>query len=300
MKPDPAQKKKLFFGIFGGLLAAVLLVAAVVFSLESGVEPSPSGGTYSGLPVPENELLIDDLYEGEVLIPKFDLPKNRYDTEKFREKDGFLRYGDGKAKLGVDVSEFQGEVDWNAVKAAGIDFAIVRLGYRGMTQGLLFMDEFFERNLQGAKDAGLDVGVYFFSQAVTEAEALDEAEFVLDALNGRELRYPVAFDWELPVGGQSEEELRAQDADGAEVARFGAAFCEKIQEGGYTPCVYTNKHCAYEFFDLDQWKDYDLWYAEYQNAPSLYYDFRMWQYTDSGTVPGIEGGVDLNICFNRY
>lgn len=301
MQVDPVQKKKLFWGILGGLAGLLLLVGAVVLALESGGGPqaSPSG---SGIVVPEGELLIDDLYEGQTLIPKFDRDLNRYDPKKFVKKDGYLRYDSAEARLGVDVSEYQGSVDWNAVKNAGMDFAILRLGWRGSTQGLLNVDENFEQNFEGATNAGLFAGVYFFSQAVSVSEAEAEADFVIQTLNGRKLAYPVVFDWETPMASESipEEDLRAYGMDGAEVTEFAKAFCDKIREAGYTPCVYTNKSMAYEFFDLEELKDYDLWYAEYQDAPSLYYDFRLWQYTEEGQVPGIDGGVDINICFKPY
>ncbi len=297
-----ARKKKLLFALLGGLAALVVILIIVTVALGSGREGGPAGDTFSGEPVPEDELLVSDIYNGESLIPKFDLPLNRYDPKKFKKKDGFLCYDDSSARLGVDVSEYQGEIDWAAVKEAGVDFAILRLGYRGMTKGFLNVDETFEQNYRGAADAGLSVGVYFFSQAVSQAEAEAEADFVLETLNGRKLEYPVAFDWETPVPSEKlpAEKLRAYDVAGDQAAEFGAAFCERIREGGYTPCVYTNKHLAYSFFDLDQWKDYDLWYAEYQDVPSLYYGFRMWQYTEDGKIPGVEGSVDLNICFKSY
>lgn len=299
MKLEPEQQKKIFRIALCALAGVLILVGAVMLALESGGE---QGGTgfYSGVSVPDNELLVSDIYEGETLIPKFELPENKYDMEKFKKgEDGYLRYDDWNARLGVDVSEYQGDVDWNKVKEAGIDFAILRLGYRGMTQGFLNVDETFEQNFQGATDAGLFVGVYFFSQAVSEAEARAEADFVIETLDGRKLAYPVMFDWEQPTAS-SGENLRASHVKGDEAARYGAVFCERIKEAGYRPAVYTNKYLAYEFFDLSQWKDYDLWYAEYQDVPSMHYDFRMWQYTDCGQVPGIEGGVDMNICFKPY
>lgn len=297
MQLEPEQKKKLVILIAGAVCAVVLLVGCVILALgvgDGGGAPLQSGG----VSVPDNELLVSDLYDGPVLIPKFDLKKSEIDLKKLTEQDGVRRYDDRNARLGVDVSEFQGQIDWNAVKEAGVDFAMIRLGYRGTTQGMLFLDEYFEQNLQGASDAGLDVGVYFFSQAVTEAEAKAEAQFVLDTLGARELQYPVAFDWELPVS--TDESFRVQDVKGEDAAKYGAAFCKEIEAAGYTPIVYTNKYSAYEFFDLDQWKAYDFWYAEYHEQPSFYYDCRMWQYTDEGTVPGIEVGVDLNICFRAY
>lgn len=301
MRLEPAQKKKLFLSLLGGLAAVIVIVASVAIALGSG-SPGTVSETFSGEAIPDGELLIDDLYEGETLIPKFDLPLNKYDVKKFTEKDGLIRYDDSNARLGVDVSEYQGNIDWAQVKSAGIDFALLRLGYRGTTQGLLNVDEKFEQNFEGATGAGLFVGVYFFSQAVSEAEAQAEADFVIETLNGRKTAYPIVFDWEPPIPSEQlpAEKLRAHNVDGGDVTKFGAAFCERIKEAGYRPCVYTNKYMAYEFFDLEQWKDYDLWYAEYQKAPSLYYDFRIWQYTETGSVPGIEGGVDVNICFKPY
>lgn len=302
MKLEPKLKKKLYLGALCGLAAVLLIVGAVVLALGSGGEPRAVDKNGSSVSVPDNELLVSDIYEGDVLIPKFDLKKNRYDLKKFVKKDGFLRYDDPGARLGVDVSDYQGNVDWTAVKNAGMDFAILRLGWRGSTQGLLHVDETFEQNFENATDAGLFVGVYFFSQAVTEAEAEAEADFVVETLNGRKVAYPVVFDWETPMPSEQipQEDLRAYDMDGEEVTKIAKAFCERVKAAGYTPCVYTNKSMAYEFFDLSELSAYDLWYAEYQDAPSLYYDFRIWQYTDAGTVPGIEGGVDMNICFKPY
>lgn len=164
--------------------------------------------------------MVSDLYEGERYVPKFDYPLNEYDTEGFTEQNGFIQYPG--AVLGVDVSEHQGDIDWQAVRGAGVEFAILRVGYRGMTEGGLNVDATFEQNYQGAVDAGLQVGVYFFSQAVSEEEAREEANFVLQTLNGRELAYPVVFDWETPIPSEElpAEDLRAYDISGEEVTRF--------------------------------------------------------------------------------
>lgn len=280
--------------------AVALVVVAVVVALSlvgGGSQPEETGPQ-----VPDDMLLVNDIYEGQRLVPKFDLALNEYDTDKFVEEGNFLTYDDGKAVLGVDVSEHQGTIDWKAVKDAGMEFAILRIGYRGMTEGLLNVDATFEQNYQGALDAGLKVGVYFFSQAVTQEEAQAEADYVLETLNGRELSYPIVFDWETPIPSEDlpAEDLRAYDMSGEEVTGFSKAFCQRIEKQGYTACVYTNKHMAYNCFDLEELKDYALWYAEYQPAPSLYYNFRLWQYSASGNVPGISGSVDLNICFEPY
>lgn len=283
------------------LVALVIVSAALVYILHSA-EPEPEPAS-SGPAIPDNMLLVEDLYEGQQLIPKYDLPVCQYEYEKFKDEGRFIRYDDGKALRGIDVSEFQGHIDWAQVKATEVvDFAFIRAGYRGMTQGLLVTDEYFEENYQGATDAGIPIGLYFFSQAISEAEAIAEADYVLTLLDGRDLTYPIVFDWENPVPSETlpAESLRAYDAQGADVARYGAAFCKRIEEEGYKPCFYTNKNMAYKFFDMDAVKDYPIWLAEYQKAPSLYYNFRIWQYTDSGTLSGINTPVDMNICFEPY
>lgn len=290
--------------IFLICVAALLVVAAVIscaLILRGETGREGEGSESSGLLIPPGYLLVHDIYEGERLVPEFDLPQNRYSLEKFQESDGVVTYQDGKAVLGVDVSEHQENIDWDQVSEAGVEFAMLRLGHRGYTEGLLYVDEAFEQNFEGATAAGLDVGVYFFSQAVTEEEAEKEAEFVLETLGSRELAYPVVFDWERPFPSEelSAEDLRAYACTGDEISRFAVAFCERIKKAGKTPMVYFNKTMAYDMLDLSLWKDYDFWYAEYQPAPSLYYHFRMWQFTDSATVPGI-GTVDMNICFTPY
>ena len=284
-------------------LAVVLITLFIVF-LTSGQEdepPAPSSSGVEGPVIPEGMRLFEDLYEGEVIIPDFDVPDNKLDFEGFTTgPEGRLEYKG--AVLGVDVSEFQGEVDWYAVKAAGVQFAMLRTGYRGMTQGLLKEDQSFRQHLEEAANAGLDLGVYFFSQAVTPEEAKAEAEFVVEQLEGVELTYPVVFDWEDPVPTEElpANTLRAYGLSGQVVSQCAQAFCQTVKKAGYTPCVYFNKHQAYFFYDLDLVKDYDFWYAEYNPLPACCYGFRMWQYSDSGTIPGIETTVDLNLCFKPY
>ena len=202
------------------------------------------------------------------------------------EKDG------KRAKTGVDVSIYQGEVDWPAVAADGIDFAILRVGYRGYTEGGLFPDQTFAQNLQGALDAGLEVGVYFFSQAITPEEAEEEADYILEALGGRKITYPVAFDWEPITPG---ENARTDGLDGAALTRCAVAFCKRVEKAGLRPAVYFNQTQAYLRYDLRELADYDLWLAEYGVRPDFYYRFDLWQYTHTGTAAGIKGDVDLNL-----
>lgn len=292
------QIKKLSI-ICGGVALAVVLITVliVVLTRESGPE-EPSEPSRI---IPEGMRLVNDIYNGEIIVPDFEIPENTYDHSGFTDGgDGFRRY-EGAA-VGIDVSEFQGEIDWYAVKAAGVEFAIIRAGYRGMTQGLLAEDSRFEANMQGSSSADMKRGVYFFSQAVTEKEAEAEADFVVDLLAGTKLEYPVVFDWEQPnpTEDMPQNTLRAYDCTGETVTKCAAAFCKRIQEAGYIPCVYFNKNQAYSFYDLEALKDFDFWYAEYNELPSICYNFRTWQYSESGSIPGIGVSVDLDICMNPY
>ena len=229
------------------------------------------------------------------LTPLEGMPLNPYDREDFSlDQRGRVVYSHrGKqAKTGIDVSVYQKEIDWQAVAEDGIDFAILRLGYRGYTEGGLFLDQYFDQNLQGALDAGLEVGVYFFSQAVTPEEAEAEADYVLEALGGREISYPVAFDWEPIAPGNN---ARTDGLDNDVLTRCAAAFCQRIQEAGLRPAVYFNQSLGYLRYDLRELTDHDLWLAEYDDVPDFYYHFDLWQYTHTGRVAGIEGDVDLDL-----
>lgn len=220
--------------------------------------------------------------------------RNTYIPQAFVQgENGWISYPD--ALQGVDVSVYQGEIDWQAVADAGVDFAIIRVGYRGYSQGGLQMDERFRENMDGALAAGLDVGVYFFSQATSVLEAEEEADFVLSAVRGYPIKYPVAFDWEFIDGA----EARTDGMDGDTVTQCAAAFCELVSVAGYTPMVYFNQELGYLFYQLDQLDASQFWLAEYDTKPDFFYDFEMWQYTHTGAVPGIQGNVDLNLAFRR-
>ncbi len=222
-----------------------------------------------------------------------------YDTAQFTlDENGFVTYGDDPEahEVGVDVSEHQGEIDWQAVAEAGIDFAIIRIGGRLMQSGTIFEDKYFRANLEGAKAAGLKVGVYFFSQALNAQEGLEEAEFVLGLLDGVELDYPVVCDWEY-LGGNT---ARTYGAEPAEITAGIDAFCARVEEAGYRGMLYFNAYCGYIKMDLRELTDYDFWYAQYSDVPSYRYHFQMWQYSSSGQVDGIDSDVDLNLCLTPY
>ena len=222
-----------------------------------------------------------------------------YDTAQFTlDENGFVTYGDDPEayEVGVDVSEHQGEIDWQAVAEAGIDFAVIRIGGRLMQSGTIFEDKHFRANLEGAKAAGLKVGVYFFSQALNAQEGLQEAEFVLGLLDGVELDYPVVCDWEY-LGGNT---ARTYGAEPAEITAGIDAFCAQVEEAGYRGMLYFNAYCGYIKMDLRELTDYDFWYAQYSDVPSYRYHFQMWQYSSSGQVDGIDSDVDLNLCLTPY
>lgn len=198
-----------------------------------------------------------------------------------------------EAVTGIDISSHQGDVDWAAVAGDGIDFAMLRIGNRGYSQGGLKQDANFEANYTGAVENGLNAGVYFFSQAISVEEAVEEAEFVLSILNGRALQMPVVFDWEEIT----DDVARTDEVDTATVTACAIAFCQRIREAGYEAAVYCNGMVGYFRYDIAQLEHLPVWYAEYKAWPSFAYAFEMWQYSNTGTVAGIRGNVDLNLYF---
>ena len=236
----------------------------------------------------------DYIHFSSHVLEKLDgVPVNRYDNAAFVKTDGRMEYvgGDRASLAGVDVSSHQGTVDWAKVAADGIDFVIIRCGGRYYGSGKVFEDKQFKSNIQGALDAGLQVGVYFFSQATNQTEALEEAQFVLDTIADYPVDGPVVFDWEN-IGTDS---ARTDGMTSAQVTAAANAFCQTVEEAGYQPMIYFNQYIGYLLYDLDQVVQYPFWLAEYNAVPSFYYDFEMWQYTSSGSVSGISGKVDRNV-----
>ncbi len=222
--------------------------------------------------------------------------ENSYDAAGFYEEGGFKRYRstDTVASVGVDVSSHQQEIDWELVAANGVEFAMIRVGYRGYTEGEIQPDDYFKQNIEGALAAGLDVGVYFFSQALNEEEALEEADFVLSQIQDYSLSYPVIFDWE-----DIQADARTDGMDQLTLTACAAAFCQKIEAAGYRAGIYFNQRFGYEEFDLQSLQDYVFWLAEYNETPSFSYHFQLWQYCNDGRVDGIKTDVDLNLAFLR-
>ncbi len=221
---------------------------------------------------------------------------NPYASEAFSLEDGILSYSAAETRFGIDVSSHQDDVDWAAVKADGVEFVMIRVGYRGSTEGRLYVDNRFYEYMDSAAAAGLDIGIYFFSQATSLAEAREEAEQVVDWLGGYDIRYPVVYDWER----SHDDGSRTLGVTGDVVTECCAAFCARMREAGYTPMVYFNLDLAYMYYDLSALDGVDFWLAEYEQAPTFRYDFQMLQYSAYGDVDGIDGDVDLNLCFKAY
>lgn len=195
-------------------------------------------------------------------------------------------------KLGIDVSKWNGEIDWEVVKAEGVDFAIIRCGYRGSSSGWLLEDPYFYKNLIGAKKAGIKVGLYFFTQATNLVEAVEEASMVVSLLGDTEIDYPVFIDTE-GAGGNG----RADNLDPGTRTAVVNAFCQTIQNAGLDAGVYSGRNWFYNNLIVDEMDAPNVWLAEYRQTPLYEGRYDMWQYTSSGAVAGIEGRVDLNVSY---
>lgn len=236
---------------------------------------------------------------GEITVKKVEGAElNTYDPAFLQNNaNGYYEYVvDGKvtSEVGVDLAEYQGDVDFSAVKASGVDYVILRIGGRYYSdEGALYEDGRFDSYYEQAKNAGLKVGAYFFSQAASRADAIEEAQFVLEKLDGRSLDYPVAFDWEKI----EDDAARTDNLTGGEITDVAKAFCDTINSAGYKSIIYANTSLMLQSYDFETMKDYDFWLADYREFPNMYYNFIMWQYATDGSVSGIDGAADLNICF---
>lgn len=251
-------------------------------------------------PTTGEKIYLDMAGVGEMWIPVLaNVPACERDPEQHVTRNGQVFYlEDDKISsvLGVDVSSYQGNIDWAKVKESGIRFAMIRCGYRGYGSGEIVVDEAFHQNMQGAIDAGLDVGVYFYSQAITPEEAAEEANMTLSLLKDYEITYPVVYDWEIV----SSDAARTDGISVEALTNCTIAFCDTVKDAGYIPMVYQNKRVSLLKLDLPALTGYDFWLAEYNDQATYYYNYRMWQYCSDGKVPGISTACDMNICFTPY
>ena len=225
--------------------------------------------------------------------------KNTYDFTNLVSNDGMLKYySDGKkiSYLGVDISRYQGEVDFEEVKEEGIDFVMIRLGARGYKTGELQLDEYYLENIKKATEAGLDIGVYFYSQAISVEEAVEEAQLVLDNIKEYKVLYPIAYDMEFIENDAARVETLTRD----ERTVIAAAFVNHIKAAGYTPMIYGDTEWLIKRIDVSQFKESCIWLSEEADIPKYPYRYEMWQYTKQGQIDGIDGLVDLNISFVDY
>ena len=219
---------------------------------------------------------------------------NPYNGADFEYENGRLTCLAGEAVTGIDVSSHQGAIDWEAVAADGIEFAMIRVGYRGIVDGGIEEDTAARTNIEGALAAGLDVGVYFFSQAISTREAAREAAFVISFIENYDISMPVVFDWEHV---ENPAARTAGLTDKALLTGCALTFLQTVEAAGYTPMIYFNRYQSEDLFDLRVLRDFDFWLALYDSPMTFPYRIRMWQYTDKAEIAGITEKVDLNLYF---
>ena len=258
------------------ILLGVFLILGLVLGLAIG--------KYRKNLLPENE--EQETWDDEI---KADWEKVDRNTERYTYEDENY-----SSLFGIDVSTFQNEIDWKKVKEDGVDFVFIRIGRRGATTGLLYEDDLFEQNYAGAKENGLKVGVYFFSQAISEKEAREEADWVKKHLSGKQIDFPVVYDCEEVV---LENEIpRMAELGKEEITTNAITFAERLSRHRYETIIYTNAYWAEQMYDMERLSDLPVWLAQYDvDVPIFEHPFLIWQYSDSGVINGIEEPVDLNI-----
>ena len=269
---------------------AVLVLAVAVVIVAFSLRPEP-------VDPHEGQVYIYDGFDWIWMTPLPGVEANSLTAEDFSDQSGRPTYtgSDYQVLRGVDVSEHQHEIDWAQVAASGVDYAYVRLGYRGYTEGGLFEDPYFRTNVEGALANGLQVSVYFFSQAISVQEAIEEAEFVLERIKDYNITLPVVYDWEKING---ETAARTDNLDFIILNDCAVAFCDTMKNAGYAPAIYFNRHLGYYGYDLSRMTDYDFWFALPESPfPNFYYAVDMWQYSFTEQVPGIAEPTDMNLMF---
>ena len=275
------------WGLFLAVVLVLALLAGLLFFLFRP-KPDPHAG----------QVYLYDGFDWIWYTPLEGVEPNPWTAEHFRPSAGGIPTylnSDYRTLRGIDVSEHQLAIDWAQAARSGLDYAYIRVGRRGYTEGGLFEDPYFTRNIQGAQAAGLQVGVYFFSQAVNVGEAIAEARFVLDRIGSYRIDLPVIYDWEkIPDA----ENARTNELSLETRTECAIAFCETIRAAGYEPGIYFNRNIGYYGYDLSRLTDYVFWFSLPESPfPNFYYKVDSWQYSFTETVPGIETPTDMNLLF---
>ncbi len=215
------------------------------------------------------------------------------ETNKYEGEAKWVPGGEVSSKKGIDVSKFQGKIDWQKVANDGVDFAYIRLGYRGYGSGKIVTDDTYEYNIENCNAAGIDTGVYFFTEAISEREAIEEADYVLENIRGYQVDLPIVIDVEESASSDSRTKNLTQE----ERTEIVLAFCNRIREAGHEVMIYGNLKSMLIMMDMEKLEGYDKWFAYYKYPLRFPYKMRMWQYTAKGKVDGIKDDVDMNIAF---
>lgn len=282
--------------VMGILALACALLVAVLLVLswpKMNMQEDPQSPALRN-PVQQTEaveFLEPTISETQPEYPTIPPEKNPFDRNDFQYNNrNFLLLQNLPSSPGVDVSAWQGEIDWQKVKGAGIEFAFVRIGYRGYESGKLNEDEYGIANLEGAAAAGLKVGAYFFSQALSIKEVDQEIAYIMKLLDGRNLDLPIVLDWEIPAAN-----ARTAKMDRRTLTDLQIHFIQEMKALGMEPMVYFNWHQSENLYYLNELEDAPFWLALYQDRMTFPWKVEYWQYTDKGQVPGINGPVDLNV-----
>ena len=275
------------------ILSATLLVVTVVLSLPYMLQEQEEDASV----VSESLIRYPQPAEEETVPPTTPEERpplaNPYDRNDFQYIDNYLKLQYGDSITAIDVSAYQEDIDWQKVADSGVEMAMIRAAFRGWGEkGVIKVDEYVHKNLQGADEVGLTVGVYFFSQATSIEEVDEEIDILLDIIKDHNITGYVVFDWEYVS-----EEARTANVDARTLTDCSLHFCKRIEEAGYVPMVYFNTYQGINLLELEELKAYDFWLARYTDRMNFPYRVRMWQYTDSGKVPGIKGKVDINVFF---
>ncbi|MCR5080527.1 MAG: glycoside hydrolase family 25 protein [Treponema sp.] len=271
----------------------ILLIAASIFT--------GCNSTYIEKDAEGNEILHYKTAWGdkETMLINPEVERHDYDFTKLKFKKKRFIYDDERYEIkhGIDVSSHEKDIDWKLVKEDGVEFAFLRIAFRRYGEtGKLELDQNFHANLKGALENGIPVGVYVFSQAINEEEALEEAQIIIDNVKPQQLELPVVFDPESIRWDES----RTDDVTGEQFTKNTIAFCAKMKKAGYKTMIYANMTWENKFFDLVQLKDEPIWFADYVKIPQTPYKFTFWQYSCTGTIKGIperKKSVDLDVWF---